>query len=128
MGWCLLHLTVNILAFLRSTVNFFPLRLTDLLKINYHCFKKLKVNFHCCKKFEVLGTFWSTSSFLHCGTLTYTKQIKQDRGYKFTRICESVIMQELKYPWGALGLIFAGYVPLASQNPCPIIAYSVVIF
>ena len=53
MGWFLLHLTVNILAFLRPTVNFFPLRLTDLLKINYHCFKKLKVNFHCCKKFSV---------------------------------------------------------------------------
>ena len=35
-------------------------------------------------------------------------------------------------PWGwggggvgTLGLIFAGYVPLASQNPYPIIVYSV---
>ena len=26
---------------------------------------------------------------------------------------------------GTLGLIFAGYVPLASQNPYPIIVYSV---
>ena len=26
---------------------------------------------------------------------------------------------------GLLGLIFAGYVPLASQNPYPIIVYSV---
>ena len=26
---------------------------------------------------------------------------------------------------GGLGLIFAGYVPLASQNPYPIIVYSV---
>ena len=31
-------------------------------------------------------------------------------------------------PWGGLlGLIFAGYVPLASQNPYPIIVYSVAI-
>ena len=28
-------------------------------------------------------------------------------------------------PGGVLGLIFAGYVPLASQNPYPIIVYSV---
>ena len=26
--------------------------------------------------------------------------------------------------WGVLGLIFAGYVPLASQNPYPIIVFS----
>ena len=26
--------------------------------------------------------------------------------------------------WGVLGLIFAGYVPLASQNRYPIIVYS----
>ena len=29
---------------------------------------------------------------------------------------------------GVLGLIFAGYVPLASQNPSPIIVYSVANF
>ena len=30
------------------------------------------------------------------------------------------------YPWGGvLGLIFAGYVPLASQHPYPIMVYSV---
>ena len=28
---------------------------------------------------------------------------------------------------GVLGLIFAGYMPLASQNPYPIIVYSVAI-
>ena len=28
---------------------------------------------------------------------------------------------------GVLGLIFAGYLPLASQNPYPIIVYSVAI-
>ena len=27
--------------------------------------------------------------------------------------------------WGVLGLTFAGYVPLASQSPYPIIVYSV---
>ena len=27
--------------------------------------------------------------------------------------------------WGVIGLIFAGYVPLASQSPHPIIVYSV---
>ena len=37
-------------------------------------------------------------------------------------------MQEVTYPWGALGLIFAEYVPLASQNLYPIIVYSVTIF
>ena len=31
-------------------------------------------------------------------------------------------------PGGLLGLIFAGYVPLASQNPYLIIVYSVAIF
>ena len=32
--------TVNVifLAFLRLTVNFLPLRLTEILKINFHCF------------------------------------------------------------------------------------------
>ena len=29
-----------------------------------------------------------------------------------------------KFPGGVLGSIFAGYVPLASQNPYPIIVYS----
>ena len=38
MGWWLLRLTANILAFLRLAVNYFPLRLTDVLKINFHCF------------------------------------------------------------------------------------------
>ena len=36
MGWWL-RLTANILAFLRLTVNFFPLRLTDVFKINFYC-------------------------------------------------------------------------------------------
>ena len=30
-----------------------------------------------------------------------------------------------KKPWGLLGLIFAGYVPLASQSTYPITAYFV---
>ena len=32
---------------------------------------------------------------------------------------------ELRCGGGVLGLIFAGYVPLASQSPSPIIVYSV---
>ena len=43
MGFQLLRLTVNILDFLWLTVNFFPLRLTEMLKINFHCFKGLKI-------------------------------------------------------------------------------------
>ena len=49
MGSWLLRLTVKILVFLRLTVNFFPLRLKEMLKINFHCFKKLIINFHCSK-------------------------------------------------------------------------------
>lgn len=95
-----LRLMVNILAFLRLTVNFFPLRLTDLLKINFHCLKKLKmIFFYCCKASETfwggkmwrytttVNYIWSISSFLqvYCGTLTNTKQIKQES--IFNRIC-----------------------------------------
>ena len=47
MGWWLLRLTVEILTFLRLTVIFFPLRLTEMIKINFHCYKKFKINFHC---------------------------------------------------------------------------------
>ena len=49
MGWWLLRLTVKILAFLRPTVSFFALRLTEMLTINFHCFKNLKVNFRCLR-------------------------------------------------------------------------------
>ena len=55
MGWWLLWLTANILAFLRLTVNFVPLRLTDVLKLISFVLKKLKINFYCCK---VLRPFW----------------------------------------------------------------------
>ena len=42
MGYWLLQLTVNILAFLRLTVIFLPLRLTGVVKIDCFCSKKLK--------------------------------------------------------------------------------------
>ena len=42
MGWWRLRLTAKNLAFLRLTVSFFPLRLTEKLKINFLCFKKLR--------------------------------------------------------------------------------------
>ena len=44
MGWWLLRLSVKILAILRLSVNFFQLRLTKKLKINFLCFKKLNIN------------------------------------------------------------------------------------
>ena len=50
MGFWLLRLTVNILNFLRLTVNFFLLRLTEMLKINSRCFKRLKIKFNCKKE------------------------------------------------------------------------------
>ena len=39
-----LRLTAKNLAFLRLTISFFPLRLTEKLKINFLCFKKLNIN------------------------------------------------------------------------------------
>ena len=42
MGWWPLRLSAKILALLRLSVNFFPLRLTKKLKINFFCFKKIK--------------------------------------------------------------------------------------
>ena len=40
-GVVALRLTAKILALLRLSVNFFQLRLTKKLKINFFCFKKL---------------------------------------------------------------------------------------
>ena len=45
MGWWLLRLSAKILALLRLSVNFFQLRLTKKLKINFFCFKKLNINY-----------------------------------------------------------------------------------
>ena len=44
MGWWRLRLSAKILALLRLSVNFFQLRLTKKLKINFFCFKKLNIN------------------------------------------------------------------------------------
>ena len=44
MGWWLLRLSTKILALLRLSVNFFQLRLTKKLKVNFFCFKKLNIN------------------------------------------------------------------------------------
>ena len=44
MGWWLLRLSAKILALLLLSVNFFQLRLTKKLKINFFCFKKLNIN------------------------------------------------------------------------------------
>ena len=37
----------GLLTFLRLTVHFFALRLTEILKSNFYCFKKLNINFYC---------------------------------------------------------------------------------
>ena len=42
-----------------------------------------------------------------------------------TGIAEVTGSNSVEAPGGVLGSIFAGYVPLASQNPYPIIVYSV---
>ena len=44
MGWWLLRLSAKIFALLRLSVNFFQLRLTKKLKINFFRFKKLNIN------------------------------------------------------------------------------------
>ena len=44
MGWWLLRLSAKTLALLRLSVNFFQLRLTKKLKINFFCSKKLNIN------------------------------------------------------------------------------------
>ena len=44
MGWWLLRLSAKILALLRLLVNFFQLRLTKKLKINFFCFKKFNIS------------------------------------------------------------------------------------
>ena len=44
MGWWLLRLSAKILAFLRLSVNFFQLRLTKKIKINFFCFKEKYIN------------------------------------------------------------------------------------
>ena len=43
MGWWFLRLSAKILALLRLSVNFFQLRLTKKLKINFFCLKELNI-------------------------------------------------------------------------------------
>ena len=56
MGWWLLRLSAKILALLRLPVNFFQLRLTKKLKINFFCFKELNINKPVFFKINVLGS------------------------------------------------------------------------
>ena len=44
MGWWFLRLLAKILSLIRLSVNFFQLQLTEELKINFFCFKKLNIN------------------------------------------------------------------------------------
>ena len=43
MGWWLLRFSAKILALLRLLINFFQLRLTKKVKINFFCFKELNI-------------------------------------------------------------------------------------
>ena len=45
MGWWFLRLSAKILVLLRLSVNFFQLRLTKKLKINFFCLKYLNINY-----------------------------------------------------------------------------------
>ena len=60
MGSWLLRLSAKILALLRLSLNFFQLRLTKMLKINFFCFKDLTINkpvfFVSLSKIKVLGS------------------------------------------------------------------------
>ena len=46
MGWWLLRLSAKILALLRLSVNFFQLRLSKKLKLNFFCFTELNITKH----------------------------------------------------------------------------------
>ena len=68
MGWWPLRLSAKILALLRLSVNFFQLRLTKKLKINFFCFKELNINkpvfFVSLSKIKVLGSSLDEISYL----------------------------------------------------------------
>ena len=63
MGWWLLRLSAKILALLRLSVNFFRLRLTKKLYINFFCFKELNINNPYFFKINVLGSSWDEMLF-----------------------------------------------------------------
>ena len=79
MGWWLLRLSTKLFAFLRPSVDFFQLRLTKKLKMNFFSFKKLNImkpvflvplrwlvintRAFCCDKFSVI-TFWFLTRWL----------------------------------------------------------------
>ena len=63
----------------------------------------------------------------HCSS-SYRKDLyRNDFVWKraVSVINDSLSLEGARNPRGILGLIFAGYVPLASQSPYPIIVYSV---
>ena len=67
MGWWLLRLSAKILALLRLSANFFQLRLTKKLKINFFCFKELNINkpvfFYLKSKIKVLELLFIDNVF-----------------------------------------------------------------
>ena len=52
MGWWLLRLSAKILALLRLSVNFFQLRLTKKLQINFFYFKTININLYFLVSFN----------------------------------------------------------------------------
>ena len=75
MGWWPLRLSAKSLALLRLSVNFFQLRLTKKLKINFFCFKELNINkpvfFVSLSKIKVLGSSLDEISYLIDHTFKY---------------------------------------------------------
>ena len=68
MGWWLLRLSAKILVLSRLSGNFFQLRLTKKLKIDFFCFKELNINkpdlFSIFKRtIKVFGSSWDEISY-----------------------------------------------------------------
>ena len=101
-----------------------PKRTTGLKSLNFATFtvwtRKMrefsKLRFVCLKYVDN----WSGNLhfFFHTDTAASTCSMKY-RSSQLAHVWHTFI------PWGLLGLIFAGYVPLAYQSPYPIVVYSV---
>ena len=107
MGWWLLRLSAKILALLQLSVNFFQLRLTKKLKINFFCFKELNINK------PVFSIFKAKSRSSNCclSTMCFTKSDVSAcsfrlvfRGHDLLKITNINPQQEARFsPWKKLG-------------------------
>ena len=107
MGWWLLLLSAKILALLRIAVNFFQLRLTKKLKINFFCFKELNINkpvfFLSLKQNKGLGIVVYRQCVLQ--TVTSLRVVSLVfRGHDLLKITNINPQQEARFsPWKKLG-------------------------